>query len=153
MGGPSKSRSVRNHYYRHPPVFSAPFWRVIGGHRLAATQAAQLDVLFVHTHAHQYGADAVGAAQRQWLVVGFLARAVGVAVDTYTLDAHAEQGLANAFDNDGAGWVEGFDIAAKQHFAGQAKCPAFVGEFKTLLFEDGDLCRGQAFGRGGLAAA
>ena len=58
----------------------------------------------------------------------------------------------DAFDDLGAGRVEFFDVAAKQHFARQAKRPTFVGQFEALLFEHRHLHRGQAFGGGSLAA-
>ena len=87
------------------------------------------------------------------LVVGFLARRIGVAVDADAFDADAQQSLADALDDLGAGWVERLDVAAEQYFAGQAECPAFIGQLKALLLEDRYLRLGKAFGGWRLAAA
>ncbi|MOA15768.1 hypothetical protein D3C78_1359480 [compost metagenome] len=72
-------------------------------------------------------------------------------IDAHALDTDAQQCLADAFNDLGALRVQAFDVAAKQHFAGQAKLPALVSQFKALLFEDRNLRRGQAFLRRCLA--
>jgi hypothetical protein len=57
-----------------------------------------------------------------------------MAIDSHPLDTDAKQRLVDPLDDLSAGWVQASDGAAKQHFAGQAKGPALIGQFETLLF-------------------